>query len=336
MANKTNGENPHAENGEREKTDFASMSAAAQAFYDQERVEAFSASFTFVPTFSRQFKKGIAKYHRADEPVYELMDESEFGAIARAGCMWLLSAVLFFVVSFFFVALWSGRLPPCRMGFGETWDAPLLFCGIAAAAALLQRFAIRPLAEWIIVHHAKELYIQFSSRLAYIHDLTVNAIQNSRVDAIMTPQWPERSSGWIKVAYWLGRRYDDMVRYTTATCWRVSFYFRTVRNSALAVIVLLAIAAAGIVLQQRPHPCASLLLTAAVYAAALAVFCPPLYGKDLWANKLFEDVSAFDAQKKRVYDMIAGIVFADKKYYIAGQRLGSGGSQRDGQMVEPE
>ena len=303
--------------------EFAHLRAASEKFIRDSRLEAFGTDYVFIAPFSRQFKLALRAYHEADEESYNRTDQAEMDARRAVKRLRWWTYAVFCAISIMLGLVWWNVLHMLTGDAAVQMRAEWLYLG-AAPFSLLLRMWIRSASIERIEKNAKAYAIVFMTDLSRIHDVTQNAVQCSQTDLMMTTKWPERSAGWIKIALWLGRRYDDLTRYVTVTGWRISSRYRWYERAAIAgkaatvVAVLIAIFLAWPT-SMRQHINFRLLADTAVYLGVAVIFCWPHKNNDFWSKVTFEGLAAFDEQKKHVHDMIAGVVAADKKYFMGAQ-----------------
>ncbi len=139
--------------------------------------------------------------------------------------------------------------------------------------------------------------------------------------------WPDRSRKWVLLVYWLGRRQENLERYTQLEIWliRRAFYAYKVMGSVtnhltlLAELVALALPLAVAVWLKAPDP--AVLAIAGVMAAGLCIGQWRLTGArwntDLDLIEANIDVANWDRfEQVRLPERLADQVFRDKQYLL--------------------
>ena len=139
--------------------------------------------------------------------------------------------------------------------------------------------------------------------------------------------WPDRSRKWVLLVYWLGRRQENLERYTQLEIWliRRAFYAYKIMGSVtnhltlLAELVGLAVPLAVVVWLKASDPV--ILAVGAVMAAGLCIGQWRLTGKrwntDLDLIEANIDVANWDRfEQVRLPERLADQVFRDKQYLL--------------------
>ena len=139
--------------------------------------------------------------------------------------------------------------------------------------------------------------------------------------------WPDRSRKWVLLVYWLGRRQENLERYTQLEIWliRRAFYAYKIVGSVtnhltlLAELLLLAVPAIVAVWLKAPDPV--ILAIGGVMAAGLCIAQWRLTGvrwnTDLDLIEANIDVANWDRfEKVRLPERLADQVFRDKQYLL--------------------
>jgi hypothetical protein len=319
----TAGATQQAENLSPEDIEFKKLSADADAFIKLTRLETFGGEFAFVAQHSRQFKAIIAKYHPADGECYKNADHVESEAIQKSWRMRFWVFALFVIYSSVFALLWTGILSKFVDQFDAYWTPYWVSFGLTVFACFIGWW-VRHEKNEKIENHATQFANFILNELTTRHDRTTNAVQLSRTDLMMTPKWPARSAGWIKIALWYARRYEDLGRYVTAVAWRVVSRNRWAMRTALAATFGVVVAV-GVVAYLHWSSSADehlLLLSDSAIYLLTAIFFSCSYGKnDSWSRKFFAGIQHFDIQKRHIHEQIGEVVAADKKYYLSSQRI---------------
>jgi len=139
--------------------------------------------------------------------------------------------------------------------------------------------------------------------------------------------WPDRSRKWVLLVYWLGRRQENLERYTQLEIWliRRAFYAYKIMGSVtnhltlVAELLLLVLSAALVLWLKAGDPV--ILAVAAVMAAGLCVGQWRLTGvrwnTDLDLIEANIDVANWDRfEKVRLPERLADQVFRDKQYLL--------------------
>jgi hypothetical protein len=140
--------------------------------------------------------------------------------------------------------------------------------------------------------------------------------------------WPDRSRKWVLLVYWLGRRQENLERYTQLEIWliRRAFYAYKIAGSVsnhvtLLVELLLMIIplSAAVLLLKAPDP--AILLAAGGVAAWLCIGQWRLTGArwntDLDLIEANIDVANWDRfEQVRLPERLADQVFRDKQYLL--------------------
>ena len=139
--------------------------------------------------------------------------------------------------------------------------------------------------------------------------------------------WPDRSRKWVLLVYWLGRRQENLERYTQLEIWliRRAFYAYKIMGSVtnhltlLAELFLLAVPAIVVLWLKAPDPI--ILAAAGVMAALLCIGQWRLTGArwntDLDLIEANIDVANWDRfEQVRLPERLADQVFRDKQYLL--------------------
>jgi hypothetical protein len=139
--------------------------------------------------------------------------------------------------------------------------------------------------------------------------------------------WPDRSRKWVLLVYWLGRRQENLERYTQLEIWliRRAFYAYKIMGSLtnhltlVAELLLLGVPLAVVVWLKAPDPV--ILATGAALAAWLCIGQWRLTGKrwntDLDLIEANIDVGNWDRfEQVRLPERLADQVFRDKQYLL--------------------
>ena len=203
------------------------------------------------------------------------------------------------------------------------------------AFAYLLRSLVRRDRLNAIGGNATQFANHFFKVISGIHDQAVRAVDLSHEDRMLMPDWPERSSGWIKIALWFGRRYEYLDRYVTATCWKIESDYRRMeeifRGIKLTLVVIVLLFAVYMQFSDLPSlPLAFAVLSSILFAtSAYLLWIRSGKGNAFWSEAFRESISDFDAQKEHVFNLTASQVSADKRFILGQFRISQNQKDKD-------
>jgi hypothetical protein len=322
--------NVAANSGSKQSKDieFEEMLRSADELIAKSRLGVYG---TFLSPFTYQFKTSIRLSYPTEKSTFDEVDKNQRKAIRDALKMrWFTFSVF---VLWSIIVLPLPGLVGSAVGSSAFVETPIGLATCVGAFALVSGLA------WIARYLFRERYIRviksdathfanyFFKALSGIHDRAINAVRASTEDLMMTPSWPERSAGWIKIALWHSKRYENLDRYVTAASWKVESRYRQIEQHfvfAKYAVALMLTAVCFVSLQAisgffcKLYVCSAMLM----YLVGLYYFWGLRRRKSnaIWGETFLSSVIGFDEQKEHIHDQIAQVVAADKKYYMGGQK----------------
>ncbi|HUO99301.1 MAG TPA: hypothetical protein VMU01_11570 [Rhizomicrobium sp.] len=305
--------------------EFSDLIKAADALIQTQRLGGYG---RFIAPFTSQFKASLRESFPADMATFQATDTNERKAIVDALKMRCITFAVFLAFTAGLCLIVTDRM---GFDFGDPTSALHAFLIFLACAGLAWalRYWIRHEYLHTIGGDATLFANYFFKELTNIHDRAINAIRASNSDLMLSSAWPERSAGWIKIALWYGKRYENLDRYVTAAAWRVESRYRIIERSfvALKSVTLVAVVAwiAWHLWRTPPaHPYGWILILAAAAAyVAITLLWWGVRNKTsnaYWAERFRVSVVGFDEQKEHIYNQVANVVAGDKKMLMSDKR----------------
>lgn len=304
--------------GDGKDSEYFELLRAADDLIEHSRLGVYG---EFFAPFTHQFQVSIKATYPLEAKAFAEIDKVQRKAIFDALQMRAATFCIFLLVSLTpFLPYW---------GLRQRWIALAVSLGVTVFLTLVRAFIRREYLR-TIGGDATKFANYFFKEASRIHDRAINAVHASTEDLMMTPSWPDRSAGWIKIALWHSKRYENLDRYVTASAWKIESRYRQIEQT----FVWLKIAVAGLVtaaltiaVSQTPGdvidtPVAPSVAVALFYFL-IAYFFWGLRGQisnAFWGQKFRESIIGFDEQKEHIHNQIAKVIAADKKYYMGGQR----------------
>lgn len=314
-----------AEAQESKDAEYVQFLKAADDLIDQSRLGGYG---SFLSPFSHQFKVSIRGSYPLEVAAFDETDKNQEQAIDSAMRMRSYTFFLFSIYTALILVLLSDSSAIMSRNHPLIVPASL----VVASILLILRYLIRRDMLSSIGGDATRFSNYFFKALTRIHDQAINAVHLSTEDLMMTPSWPERSAGWIKIALWHSKRYENLDRYVTATAWKIESRYlqieRGFRTLKLLVLALVLAATGEAVLNMLgrsnidPVAAANTIAATLLYAFIVVFFwgLRTKVSNAYWGQRFRESIVGFDEQKEHIHNQIAKVIAADKKYYMGGQK----------------
>ncbi len=326
--NDSSGAYAAADFGEHEDAEFRGLLAAADALIEHSKLGGYGA---FVAPFTAQFKQSLRETFPGDKQTFDESDRNENKAIYDALRMRLFTFGLFALWSLFTVGLFQKWF---SLGNADAsgWQLLGLYVVVSAVVWML-RFSVRYVFLSAIGGDATRFANYFFKQLTNIHDRSINAVRASNDDMMLSSAWPDRSAGWIKIALWHGKRYENLDRYVTATAWRVESRYRIIEGTFrwLKTLIVIGVLLVTLLIDPTHGPMADMPPEAIIVYVVVTLMGWGLVARTsnaYWAEKFRPSITGFDEQKEHIHVQVAKVVAGDKKLIMSDKR--NVGKERNG------